>query len=431
MVERPGIGRASLRLGLRFARPLVVLGAAGCGSAGQAPIGAGAPALATLAPDGGPAPVVLIALDGFHDDYLERVPTPNLDRIVERGVRARGLAPVFPAKTYPTLYSLVTGLHPENHGLVDNTFFDTELDTWFVSSQARSQGRWFEGEPTWITAQREGVPTAAVRWVGADARIHGERPALWRPTDTPFPQEARVDSALTWLALPPERRPALVLLHLSGADRAGHDHGPGSPQVDEAVRQSDRLVGRILDGLDELGLGRDAHVVIVSDHGMAWSGGSPDMGLDDHIGLSGIRVVSAGPYTTIDFHGDEERRLATRDTLAAALPNARVYLREEMPERFRIGDHHRWPDMFVLADEGYRVGRRTHLATYPLGVHGYDPELPSMHGIFLARGPRFREGVRIPDFHSVDVQPLLVHLLGLQSAPAVDGSLESLRPALR
>ena len=72
-------------------------------------------------PDGGRgATVLLISIDGFRWDYLDRGLTPNLSRLAGQGVRAEALVPVFPTKTYPNHYTIVTGRYPAKHGIVGN-----------------------------------------------------------------------------------------------------------------------------------------------------------------------------------------------------------------------------------------------------------------------------------------------------------------------
>src|SRR5687767_6472563 len=68
--------------------------------------------------------LVLVSFDGFRADYLDRFKLPNFRRVMALGVRAQAMRPVFPSTTFPNHYSLVTGLHPGHHGIVENGFFD-------------------------------------------------------------------------------------------------------------------------------------------------------------------------------------------------------------------------------------------------------------------------------------------------------------------
>lgn len=68
------------------------------------------------------APVtILVSIDGFRPDYLARGVTPNLSRLAATGVSAN-MRPSFPSKTFPNHWTLVTGLRPDRHGIVANSF---------------------------------------------------------------------------------------------------------------------------------------------------------------------------------------------------------------------------------------------------------------------------------------------------------------------
>ena len=106
----------------------------------------------------------------------------------------------------------------------------------------------------------------------------------------------------------------------------------------------------------------------------------------------------------------------------------------ELPARWHYGTHPRIPPIVCQMHEGWDGLPRETIAQrptdHPRGSHGYDPALPSMHALFVARGPAFRQGVEIPAFDNVDVYPLLARLLGI--APAKnDGDIAPLLPALR
>src|ERR1044071_9076256 len=75
--------------------------------------------------------VVLISFDGFRHDYVEKFNPPNFKAFVKNGAASTGLIPSFPSKTFPNHYTLVTGLYPGNHGLVDNSFYDPDKQEYY------------------------------------------------------------------------------------------------------------------------------------------------------------------------------------------------------------------------------------------------------------------------------------------------------------
>jgi alkaline phosphatase D len=400
-------------------------------------------ALAACAPRGTPnaqAPspnerpyVVLISFDGFRHDYLDRVRAPNFERIAKGGVRARALIPGFPSKTFPNHYSLVTGLYPGHHGIVNNRFYDPARNAWYGMSDTLTvrDGSWYGGEPIWVTAERQGVRAASYYWPGSEAAIRGVRPSYYKTYDGKVPDSTRVDGAIQWLRLPAEQRPHLVLLYFSDVDDAGHAHGPASVQVDSAVATVDRALGRLLDSLNVLPIRGRVNVVLVSDHGMAPLDPQGAIYVDDLISLDGIRS-SLGEVASLWFGGDSARIEASYAALARGLQHARVYRRSELPARWHVDGNPRIGDLIIVPDQGYSVRQRS-AGTRPLsgGAHGYAPERPDMQGIFLAAGPQVKPAGMIPALENVHVYPFLAAMLRLQPAPSIDGSLSVLRPVLR
>ena len=379
--------------------------------------------------------VVLVSFDGFRPDYLRRFHTPSFARLAARGARAEGLVTVFPSLTFPGHYSIATGIYPEAHGIVANRFYDPLRDDEFDfrDDDDPGDGSWWGGEPIWVTAELQGMVSAAFFFPGTEAAIGGVRPSHWRPYDGGVPNTERVAQVLAWLALPEGERPHLVTLYFSLVDSAGHDLGPDAPGMRRSVEAADRLLGRLLDGVDALPHAARVALVVVSDHGMA----APDPDrltvLPDVADLRGVRLVAAGPAMSVHV-GEPARSRALRDELNAGLTHARAYLREEIPTRLHVRGSPRIGDILVIPDGlglvGFRrVVERVRLLLRP-GMHGWDPRLPEMHGIFLAAGPGIESGVTLPPIEAVDVYPLVAHLLGLTPHAAVAGNLAPFAAAL-
>ena len=375
--------------------------------------------------------VVLVSFDGFRADYLDRFDTPNFDRLAARGVRAGGLISVFPSLTFPAHYSIATGLHPEAHGVVGNRFYDPARDDEFSYRRRddAGDGSWWGGEPIWVTAETQGMVAAAFFFPGTEADIGGIRPSHWRPYDGGVPNAERIEQVLAWLALPSPERPHLVTLYFSLVDSAGHGLGPEHAGMRDSVEAADRLLGRLLDGAGALPHAERIGLVVVADHGMAAPDPDRMTVLPKVADLTDVRLVAAGPAMSLHV-GDPDRSRALRDDLNARLVHARAYLREEIPEHLHARASARLGDILVMP-EGTGMVRFRGDGAPPAGMHGWDPALPAMHGIFLAAGPGIEPGVTLPLVGAVDVYPLIAHLLGLTPHPDAAGDLTLFAPALR
>jgi predicted AlkP superfamily pyrophosphatase or phosphodiesterase len=405
---------------------LLLLGlVSGCRTgAGTATSNATANQSTTSQPAASQPTVILLSFDGWRWDYDTKAPTPNLHRLMARGVRAERLIPSFPSKTFPNHYTIVTGLYPGHHGIVANNIYDPAMQASFSLSDraAVGDGRWWGGEPIWVTAQRRGLVTATLYWPGSEAEISGVRPRYWKLYDekTAPPDDERVDQILAWLDLPAAERPSFITGYFSDTDHAGHDNGPESPELKAAVAHLDAVLGRLLAGLDARGLTDRVNIVAVSDHGMSETSSDRVIVLADYVDLDTIDIVDINPTL-----GIIPKAPATVDEvyrrLAQAHPHLKVYRKAETPEAWHYRDHPRVPPIVGVADDGWVVVRRQpkDRPSPPriAGTHGYAPDAVSMHGLFVAAGPAFRRGLVVPPFENVDVYDMLASALHLPPAP--------------
>ena len=382
---------------------------------------------------GPPHRVVLISLDGFRWDYLQRRAARHLRELAVRGVRAERLVPSFPSKTFPNHYTLVTGLYPENHGIAANVMRDSVLGRFATGNDpAVRDARWFRGEPIWVTAETQGVRTAAYFWPGSEAPVRGTYPHWYFPFNATTSRADRVEQVLGWLSMPDSTAPRLIAAYFADVDTDGHEYGPDSPQADSAIARVDSVVGAIMDGIALLGDTDRVDILVVSDHGMAGTSSERTIALDDYVDLDSLDVGDWNPVATIipkPGRADYVFR-----ALAGANPHLQVYRKGELPERLHYNTGEHVTPIVAIADEGWSVGTRAKLAEMKpgrsYGAHGYDNTAESMGALFVAAGPDFRRGVTVPAFANVHVYALLAHLLQLRPAPT-DGTFDSVRTLLR
>lgn len=370
--------------------------------------------------------VILVSLDGFRWDYFDKAPTPHLRSLVSRGVRAEALIPSFPTKTFPNHYTAVTGLYPGHHGIVANNVLDAKTGRTFAMSK-REEVRdpmWWGGEPIWVTVERAGLRSAPMFWVGSEAPIGGRLPTYWKPYNESLSGTARVDQILKWIDLPPGERPSFLTLYFEDTDTAGHDAGPDSALVRRAITRVDGWVGRLIKGLEKRKLTASVDIVVISDHGMAAVPPGNVLRLSDYISLDDVTIADINP--TLGLFPKAGREDAVYAALASASPRLKVYRRADTPESWHYRDHPRIPPIVGTVQEGWRIvagtiADRVAQAKRVEGAHGYEPSVRSMHGIFIAAGPSFRQGVTVPAFENVEVYDVLATALRVTPAPN-DGS---------
>ncbi len=385
-------------------------------------------------------PLLLISIDGYRDDYIHRGFSPTLALLAKDGVQAASMQPAFPSLTFPNHYTLVTGLTPDHHGVVNNTMFDPQLGKFSRGNRkAVSDGRWWaEGTPLWETADRDGLRTATMFWPGSEADIRGQHPDYWKPFDDAVTADQRVDQVLAWLDLPAARRPTFLTLYFDAVDHAGHAFGPDTPQVDAALRATDGALARLVVGLRERHLFAHLNLIVLSDHGMAAAPEQNTVLIDQLIALNQVQTVSMGilagfnpratdPYAQADFAAIEK-------TLEQPHPHMQCWDKRRVPARFDYGSNPRVPQLLCLANTGWRISTSDYVAKragrMSRGEHGYDNTDPLMQALFIAHGPAFRVGAQVSAFPNVDVYPLMIHLLGIPAA-ANDGDYNAVKDMLK
>jgi predicted AlkP superfamily pyrophosphatase or phosphodiesterase len=383
--------------------------------------------------------VILVSLDGFRNDYLEKYNPPNLNRLAREGVRARWMTPSFPSKTFPNHYAIATGLYPQNNGIVENNIYDRESRVLFNmdNRQEVSNGRWWLGEPIWITAEKQGQRAAPFFFPGSEAEIAGIRPTFWKPYDGRVPNDVRVDTVLSWLDLPVNQRPTFLALYFSDVDSAGHDFSPDSSETKNAVLKVDRDLDRLIAGLKAREIFTKVNLIIVSDHGMTAVNSNNAILLDELFDTDLAEEILWTSEIAGIFPKEGKEDVIYEKLKAGLPPQAKVYRKQEVPARFHYSNSPRIPPLLVLPDEGWIITNRKRFADWQRqgkmdhlrGGHGYDNQLPSMRAIFIAHGEAINKGKVVEAFENIQVYNLMCAILNLKPAPN-DGNMDAARAVL-
>lgn len=359
--------------------------------------------------------VVVLSLDGFRSDYPEKAHTPTLDSLERVGVRA-DFRPCFPSVTFSNHYSMATGLHPDQHGLINNFFYAADLDKIYTigNREAVANPGFYGGEPIWNTAERQGVKAANFYWVGSETAVNGRQPSIWKPFDKNVTFRNRADSVLAWLQLPEEIRPHLLMWYIDEPDVIGHRATPDSVATFNMVEELDSLLGYFFAEARKLDIFENIDFIVLSDHGMAIYYPENYVNLNDYLPRDSFDYVFDGVPTLLYT---KESYCETALEILQTVPHIKAYKKEELPAKYKYGTHPRISNLVVIPDIGAYVQFRATSTPRQGATHGYDNYAPEMQAIFYAAGPSFKKGVRQPAIANVNLYLLICKLLHLTPEP--------------
>lgn len=381
--------------------------------------------------------VILISLDGFRWDYVEKYNPPYLSDFIKNGVQAQSLIPSFPSKTFPNHYTIATGLYPDRHGIIGNSFYSYKKGKTYKirNREMVEDGSFYGGTPIWIQAGKSGMVSASYFFVGSEADVQGLHPTYYYPYDGSVKNETRVEQVIDWLNLPEKERPHMITMYFSDMDDIGHKFGPDNEdEVKRTLSHLDENLGNLFKGVKATGL--PVNILIVSDHGMA------NVVTDHLIAIDDIKNDSL--FTTIDngaivnIHPKENVDIEdVFQELKQKENHFKVYKTQNTPGFEYKPENKDWGAIQVLPDFKYYFSSNQRIAflkknsIHMIGVHGYDPSFKDMHGIFYAKGPAFRKGYVAPSVKNIHIYPLMCKILDVEIPIGIDGKLDQLEGVLK
>lgn len=369
---------------------------------------------------------ILISIDGFRPDYLDRGVTPHLKALAESGAYGP-MRPAFPTKTFPNHWTLVTGKRPDRHGIVGNTMEDPQRPDEVFRMSTKDPFWWDQAEPIWITAEEQGVRSATMFWPGSEVEFDGNRPSDWWPFNQQLSNDRRIRAVVDWLRRPADIRPKLVTLYFDTVDTAGHFFGPAnSDKLNAAIKEIDDRMGDLVRNLAMLK--QPANIIVTSDHGMVETSPERIIYLDTIMPREQYRLITDGNYAGIEpLDGNIEE---IREAFITSHENMECWEKENIPEHFRYGKNPRVPSIFCLPEAGWVVYQDVpEWMTGIGGGHGYDHRHPDMTAFFLANGPDIQSAGKQPVFDSVNIYAIVAYLAGVTPNES-EGSIEPFRSFL-
>lgn len=380
--------------------------------------------------------VIMISTDGFRYDYAKKYNAQNLLKFSNEGVQAKTMIPSYPSITFPNHWSLITGLYPSHHGLIDNYFYDYGRKEKYAMSKKENaeDGSWYGGTPLWALAEKQGMVSASMQWVGSASDAGGMRPTYYYHYHEKFRPTEKVDKVINWLKLPESQRPHFIAMYFPEVDAAGHHFGPEARETETAVQLVDAAIGSLVQKVNDLGL-ENVNFIFVSDHGMIQvDGGNPleiPMMLFDK---KRFDFYNSQTLLRVYVKNPEEVKKVYKNLKINKTDDYEVYLDKKLPRYLHFSsrdDRYNRIGQILLIPKAPKVFLEKNQKT-SVGKHGYDPMLvPEMKATFFAWGPEFKNNFVVDEFSNVNVYPLVAKLLGLKTENKIDGKLKVLKETLK
>ncbi len=370
--------------------------------------------------------VLLISFDGFRWDYLDRGITPNLDKLINKGVRAISFRPAFPSKTFPNHLSIITGMYPENHGIILNKFENPNTGKVYKLSDRKEVANpvWYLGEPFWTTAMRNGIRTASFFWPASSMKGELHHPNIFKKYDGKVNYYSRVDTIAAWLKMPADTRPHFLTLYYSLTDTYGHHFGPNSKEINVAISKLDSVTGYLITKLKQINMFDSLNIIVLSDHGMTDISPERVINIQKMLPAFDLKIEGSGPVMMISTkQEDEVYRLLKKNQ-----NHFKVFKKSEIPDYYFFNSNPFISNIILVADLGWSLVDNQSVKSFVgikamKGNHGYAKDALDMHGIFIAEGPAFKNGFKTGTIWNIDVYPLLCKIFNISPRSNIDGKI--------
>jgi predicted AlkP superfamily pyrophosphatase or phosphodiesterase len=380
--------------------------------------------------------VIMISTDGFRYDYAKKYNAENLLKYSNEGVQAKAMIPSYPSITFPNHWTLITGLYPSHHGLIDNYFYDYKRKEPYAMSNKKNaeDGSWYGGTPLWGLAEKQGMISASLQWVGSASDAGGKRPTYYYPYHEKFTPSEKVDKVIGWLKLPIERRPHFISMYFPEVDGSGHHFGPDAKETEDAVHLIDKAIGDLVQKVNALGL-KNVNFIFVSDHGMIKvDGGNPLEIPELLLDKNRFDIYNSQTLLRVYVKNPDEVKSVYKELKRSKTEDYEVYLDKKLPKYLHFGtkdDQYNRIGQILLIPKAPKVFLPKGKST-SIGKHGYNPKIvPEMKATFFAWGPEFQNNLVIDEFANTNVYPLVAEILGLKIDQPIDGKLKVLKGTLK
>ena len=295
-------------------------------------------------------------------------------------------------------------------------------------------GSWYGGVPLWSLAEKQGVVSASLQWVGSASEAGGIRPTYYYHYHEKFTPEEKISKVVNWLKLPEDVRPHFISLYFPEVDAAGHHYGPESEETKNAVKLVDAAIGNLAKKVNELGL-KNVNFIFVSDHGMIKvDKGNPLSIPEILLDKDRFDIYNSQTLLRVVVKNPNEIKTVYHQLKASKTDDYKVILTKRFPRKLHYGtkdDKYNRIGQVLLVPNAPKIFLEKGKST-SVGKHGYNPrKTPEMKAVFYAWGDVFKNNLEISEFSNVNVYPLVAEILGLKISEPIDGKASVLQKTLK
>ena len=364
------------------------------------------------------ATVIVISMDGMRHDISKSSDLDAFERIATMGLKAEHLIPVYQSTTYPGHVSLATGVYPDQHGILHNSFYDRK-EGYF---NYPDQGDLIDVPPIWVLAEQVGIPAAVFFWVGSETDWNNVGASFRKaPFDASVSEETKIKQITEWLDMEDKIRPRLIMSYWDGIDTIAHQEGPTGPLITKQIVRQNELLKKLLHEIDTRDAWDYISLFVVSDHGMTEV--SNYIMLGDLIKQSGIEITASSGPAVAHLFMDQKSKVAALSFFSKQA-NIQAYDKHDLPKSFHLNHPTRTGDIVLITDPPNMFTNNVN--AQPKGMHGYSPQLADMKGIFYAIGAAI-EPKALGSVHQIDLAPTIADILGIKDTDHMQGKTLSLK----
>jgi predicted AlkP superfamily pyrophosphatase or phosphodiesterase len=405
--------------------------------------------------------LVVISVDALNAKDFDIIKDlPNFKMLLDNGSYAKEVVGIYPSLTYPSHTSIITGVYPDKHGIVNNKYnqIGVKKFEWY----------WYHKDiktPTlYDLAKEKRLSVGALAWpVTAGAPIDYNYPEMWTINDgdseeelikrngtSSFVSEIRskfgkklkernqpeldnfiADSAAYVIKT---KKPELLLVHLVELDSKRHGYGTDAPIIKEILEKQDERIGKIIKAARNAGIYENTTFIVLGDHGFIDV--EKKINLNTALKKEGLITIDqndnvvdwkawvdncdGSAYINLKDKNDEE----TKTKLEALLKRYKeddafgieeIYTKEDI-KRFRTNPE---ADFMVEAKEGFYIssdwqGEAVIEKSGAAGTHGFSPYKPNYNTFFMVSGAKAQKGVVLPKMNLVDEAPTMAKILDIE-----------------